>query len=352
MNHKIITIGIAPSWDRTIEIAGIDWNQHKTILSQKIRPAGKALNINTALAWMGVNSTAAGLWGSEDYNSLVGADLCVCPKINIRLTKVIGRTRENITIVDTANKRQMHFRSKSTLAAAKSLKLLKKDLQKIITKNSLAVFAGAMPDTAVDLIELAKKKKALVVVDTSGPALKKIVSKGGLFLIKPNIEELGEIVGKKIKNTEAAIISASKKLLTKSKLILVSRGEKGAILLFNPLACQQVQSRDSNGAVNVMSLRGLPAFGGSKTEAISVLSARYTGKKYDVCNTVACGDYLLAGFIKSYLAPRPAGGFVNSLDNLKRALQTAITSASAKAFGLNEKLPWQKLKKKLKVNVY
>ncbi|HAL44478.1 MAG: hypothetical protein A2Y12_00815 [Planctomycetes bacterium GWF2_42_9] len=325
MRNKIISIGLAPAWDKTIELAGIDWNEHKIVSSQTITPAGKALNINKALAWLGEQSIAAGLWGSDDFammkKMLVGADLCVCPKrantqirpyINIKLTKVPGRTRENITVVDTVNKRQLHLRNKSNLANAKSMKILKGDLQKIIKKNSLAVFAGAMPNEVIELIESAKNKAGAVIVDSSGPTFKKIVSKGGLFLIKPNVDELGELLGKKIKNEEKEIIAAAKKLLTKVKMILVSRGDKGAMLISNEF----------------------------------IIFAKYTGKKYDVCNTVACGDYLLAGFLNVIATEsQPIEQLCAS------ALESAIKSATAKAFDINKKLTWSQAERKIKVEI-
>jgi fructose-1-phosphate kinase PfkB-like protein len=341
MGDEIITIGLSPCWDRTIEIADINWNQHKTTSSQKRAPAGKALNINKALAWMEIESTAAGLWGSEDFSQMKQALTChsrsLChsresgnPRINIRLTKVPGSTRENITIIDTANKRQMHLRSKSTLANGKTTKLLERDLQKIIIKHSICIFSGAMPDEAIELVEFAKKKAVSVIVDTSGPVLKRIVAKGGLFLIKPNIEELGELVGKKIKNEERAIISAAKKLLTKVKFILVSRGEKGAMLIFS----------HSSGEFIPEHCKGVPQKI-LKAETI-VLSAKYIGKKYDVYNTVGCGDYLLAGFISR---------FCPCIDNCIRALKDGVQAATAKAFGLNETLSWQQIQKKINIKI-
>ncbi len=331
---KIITLGLSPAWDKTIEITGINWNEHKVVSSQNITPAGKALNINKALAWLGEQSTAAGLWGNDDFQQT--KEMCRVgfsprgknKKINLCLTKVPGRTRENITIVDTKNKRQIHLRSKSTLANAKSIKILKRDLQKMITKNNFVVFAGAMPNDAIELVELAKQKQANVVVDTSGDALKKVVSKGGLFLIKPNVEELSELVGRKVKNEEKDIIAACKKLLTKVKMILVSRGEKGATLIVSP----QIYS------------------GGSSSKNICAISAKYTGKKHDVYNTVACGDYLLAGFI-SVIARSEATRQSQPAEQLcASALESAIKSATAKAFGINENLSWKQTQQKIKVN--
>ncbi|MCX5634020.1 MAG: PfkB family carbohydrate kinase [Phycisphaerae bacterium] len=294
MKYKIITIGSSPCWDRTIEIKGINWGQHKIISAAKIVPAGKALNINRALAQMGQKSIAAGLWGSDDWNEMKKATADLKRFVQIRFTKAKGKTRENITIIDTAKKRQIHLRSKSKLAGGKSLSDLDKDLQKIITKDSVCIFTGAMPrgkllNKTILLIEAVKKKGAKIVIDTSGSALRKIAAKGRLFIIKPNVEELGELVGKKIPNQKNAIIIAAKKLLKKTEFVLVSRAGKGAVLI----------GRDA------------------------VLPARYAGRKYDVYNTVGCGDFLLAGFICEFCRT----------GNAAKAIEKGLRAATAKAFG-------------------
>ena len=294
MRCKIVTIGLSPAWDRTIEVQNINWGQHKVISTVKIIPAGKALNINRALAQMGQKSVAAGLWGQDDWNEMKQATADLKNFVQARFTKAKGATRENITIIDIVKKHEIHLRGKSNLADEKSLSDLNGNLQKIITKNSICIFAGALPSgrllkKAVRLIETAKKKGAKVVIDTLGTALKKATAAGGLFVIKPNIEELGELIGRKMPNERNAIIAAAKKLLNKTKFVLVSRAQKGAILI----------GRDT------------------------VLSARYTGRKHDVYNTVGCGDFLLAGFI----------GELGKTGNLKKALEKGLKAATAKAFG-------------------
>ncbi len=58
--------------------------------------------------------------------------------------------------------------------------------------------------------------------------------------------------------------------------------------------------------------------------------------KYNAVNTVACGDYLLAGIIAQ-------------LDNndLRRALITGVKVASAKVWGLTEKMDWMQVDKEI-----
>jgi fructose-1-phosphate kinase PfkB-like protein len=331
MGDEIITIGLSPAWDRTIEIDGTNWNRHKTISLQKTVPAGKAFNLNKAFAWLGEKNTAAGLWGSDDYAQMRRDTAHLRKFIKFKFTKVPGKTRQNITIVDTKNKRQMHFREKNTLTESKSLKLLQKNLRKIIIKRSFCFFSGSMPQNAVSLVEYAKKKSSTVVIDTSGPALKKIVAKGGICILKLNLEELGELAGRKIKNEEAVILSAAKKILNKAKFVLVSRGAKGAIVIFRKRSAEFIPQLCKNAPKKVLNL---------SPDDIIAVSARYIGKKYPVYNTVGCGDFFLAGFTHR---------FCPCIDNVIRALKDGVKVATVKAFGLDEKLSWPQANSKLKV---
>ena len=163
---KIVTIGLCPCWDMVCQLDGVDWGQHKVISSTSSRPAGKALNISRALAWMGTKSIAAGLWGREDYEQMAKAMRSLKGAVKVKMTAVDGNTRRNITVVDTVNNREMHLRAVSRLASKKALRKLKVDLQAIVNRNqsrmrrfpksaktrmfslgnSICVFAGARPE--------------------------------------------------------------------------------------------------------------------------------------------------------------------------------------------------------------
>jgi len=307
---KIITIGLCPCWDTVCRLDGINWGEHKQVASAESYPAGKALNISRALAWMGAKNIAAGLWGKADYEQMSAELAPLRNKIEIRFTAAEGTTRENITIIDKKHKREMHLRATSELATKKSLRQLDKDLQQIVTENSVCVFAGSMPgeEFSGDLLSIIKhcrKRGAEAVVDTSGAAYRKIVAQGNLLLIKPNVEELRELTGKKIKDTVPDLVKAARGLLDKTQMVLISRGAKGAIVV----------SKDS------------------------AIEARCTAKRTAV-TTVACGDYLLAGFLT---------GFTETGDG-KFALETAVKSATARAWGCSN-ANWTQARKKIKVEV-
>jgi fructose-1-phosphate kinase PfkB-like protein len=231
--------------------------------------------------------------------------------INIEMTAVPGRTRRNITVIDTARAKDMHLRDRRQLASAKALKRLQADLGALVRKGSVCVFAGTMPEgdllgDVIRTIEFCKSRGAKIVLDTSGPALRQIVRTGAVWLIKPNVEELCHLLGEEIKDGPMSLVKAGRGLLDKAEIILISRGRKGSVIV----------TKESTWQVRCL--------GSSKA-----------------LSTVGCGDYLLAGFLKDLM------GKSDIADALARATQ----AASAKAWGWTEGKTWPQVKRKIKVEI-
>lgn len=305
-DFSIITVGLCPAWDVTCYGEGLEWGEHKLVTSTSPLPAGKALNISRALAWMGEKNIAAGLWGQDDYQQMLKAMSQLRKFIKVRMTAAEGSTRRNITVVDTRSAREMHLRHRSKLATKTSMARLKMDLEKLVERNSICVFAGLMPESEfiggiIGIIKDCATCGAKIVVDTSGEALKKIVDTGVVWMIKPNVAELCELVGRKVRDEPVSLAKAGAKLLEKVEIVLISRGEKGAVVVTGD----------------------------------GVWWCRTKGRR-KVISTVGCGDYLLAGFLK---------GLEDRVDVIS-ALRVAIKVATAKAWGWIGKRKWPQVLKK------
>jgi 1-phosphofructokinase len=289
----------------------LDWGRHASIDEQVVRPAGKALNVSYALAWMGLESIAAGLWGREDLGEMQNAVRRLGGWIDVRMTAVEGRTRQNITVVDTLHHREMHLRRASELASQQSLRQLNGDLQKLVREGDVCVFAGAMPagellGPAVDLVRTCQRCGARIAVDTHGPALQSITEAGLPWLISPNVEELRGLLGSAVEDTPAALAQAGRGLLNRMDMVLISRGEQGALIVA------------SDGA--------------------------WTGRcatRGEVLSTVGCGDYLLAGFL---------AGWAQTADP-SAALVQGLKVATARAWGWTEEESWTQADKKIAIKV-
>ncbi len=311
VSGKIVTVGLCPSWDTVCQFDGIDWGQHKLSSSVSSRPAGKALNISRALAWMGVENIAAGLWGRDDFEQMLKAMRPLRRLVKVKMTAVDGSTRQNITVVDTANNREMHLRSRSQLASKKALRKLEADLGTIVHKGGVCVFAGVMPENefvgdVVRIIESCRERGAKIVLDTYGDALKRILETGAAWLIKPNVEELRELLGEQVTDSPAGLVRAGRKVLDKVEVVLISRGQKGGVVVTKKGAWQ----------------------------------GRCVGRRR-VLSTVGCGDFLLAGFLKGLRDKSDAGS----------ALGTAIKVATARAWAWTDEMSWLDVQSKMKVQV-
>jgi 1-phosphofructokinase len=312
----MITIGLAPAWDVSCRGPGLDWGRHAEIDEQVVRPAGKALNVSYALGWMGWPSVAAGLWGQEDGDEMqqavrAWAGQAPHAPIDVRMTAVAGRTRRNITVVDTLARREMHLRQKSSLASRDSLRQLDTDLGGLVRAGDLCVFAGAMPggellEQTVGLVRTCRRAGARLAVDTSGPVLGAIVEADLAWLISPNVEELRELLGSKVGETPERLIEAGRNLLERVEVVLISRGAEGALVV----------TRDG-------AWTGRPETPGQ------------------VLSTVGCGDYLLAGFLTG----------LGEGHDPPAALARGLKAATAHAWGWTERESWARADKEVAVAV-
>lgn len=234
----------------------------------------------------------------------------------------------------------MHLRAISRLASKKALRKLEADLQATVNRNParsgkdvvpdrICVFAGAMPEEqllgdVVRIISCCRRSGVKIVVDTSGDALREIVNTGPvrqiagscrIWLIKPNVEELRELLGEQIRDNAADLAKAGRKLLGKVEIILISRGKKGSVVVTKKGTWQ-----------------------GGCAPPLSCESKK-GGRR--VVSTVGCGDYLLAGFLKG-LKDKSDVGF---------ALKTAIKVATARAWGWAEEMAWEDAEKSIDVSL-
>jgi len=310
-NEQIVTIGFCPSWDMIYHVDGLEWGQHKMVDRRQVEPAGKALNVSKALAWMGLPNKAAGLWGDEDYEVMVRNVQGYAGTISIMMTETEGSTRQNITIIDKTHRREVHLRNHCNLPSEHSLTRLRLALESIVNPQSICVFAGSMPDQRFSdlvcgIISECNQRGAKIVIDSSSSIWRRFSDIGRLWLIKPNLAELSELLDRDVPDEPQSIARDARDLLDRVDNVLISRGKKGAVLVTNQ-----------------------GAWSGECSE-----------RREAVC-TVGCGDYLLAGFI--------AG--MKKQSNYRRALQEALKVAAAKAWGLVENEDWQELESEIRVEV-
>lgn len=235
----IITVTPNPSVDRTFEATTIILGEVNRAHSTHVHAGGKGINVTRALTAAGYDSVAVFPAGGPDGDRLV-SDLRGLA-VPVRPVEVAADTRSNITLVD-ADGITTKINAPGAPLTAGAVDSLLAELADQITQSThagnvpLVVGAGSLPEGAgtdfyVRVCALAAELGARTVLDTSGAPLRAAVQAGGLALVKPNDDELAELVGRELLTVADVVDAAREVMACGVDAVLVSLGAHGALLV-------------------------------------------------------------------------------------------------------------------------
>lgn len=194
-------------------------------------PGGKGVNVSLLLESLGIETAAAGIaagfTGRELTNLLERAG---CPTDFLFLER--GMTRVNMKIVPEGQA-ETALNGDGPNVTAEELAPLKEKLAGLRAGDFLALAGsvpGSLPQDIYARLMRAVPQGVEVVVDASGPALLEAVRERP-FLVKPNLEELGEVFGTKLNGAEDGLAYAKKLQNMGARNVAVTLGGGGALLL-------------------------------------------------------------------------------------------------------------------------
>ncbi len=227
----IITVTLNPAVDETIYIEQLKPYGVNKVSKSRLDPGGKGINVSKMVHRLGEKTLALGFRGGENGRYIRNALESYGIPEALTITEV--PTRKNTKIVENATGLTTDLNVQGQAVGDDALSRFLKTYETYLANATIVVLSGSIPkgiSNAIykDLCLLAKQYECKVVLDASGEALREGI-KAEPFLIKPNVHELEELVGKTLRD-EAAIIEESRSLLTEEmKHIIVSLGEKGAL---------------------------------------------------------------------------------------------------------------------------
>lgn len=225
----IYTITLNPSIDYIIHVNDFKAGELNRSTEDYINVGGKGIMVSKLLSNIGTENIAMGFLGGFtgdyirqwfDQNQLQHDFVNVSQnsRINVKL-------KSNL---ESEINGQGPYISKTEQALfLNKLEQLKAGDTLIISGSSVP---GADSDIIRQMIDLCRQKKVDFVIDTTGDVLQESICQKPL-LIKPNLDELGEIFGHKITSTEEAILYGKRCLEWGAKYVIVSMGGKGALFL-------------------------------------------------------------------------------------------------------------------------
>ena len=228
----IVTLTPNPSIDRTVEIEALRRGEVNRAVGGRVDPGGKGVNVSRALAAGDVATVAVipsgGIEG--DQLSALLAPLGV-PVVRVPIE---GTLRSNITVVEPDGTTTKLNESGPNLGPDE-VRALERTVAEVAQRATWVVGAGSLPpglgnDFYARLVRVLRNVDAQVCIDGSGAPLAEAVD-AGPDLIKPNAEELAELVGRPLRRLGEVLEAAAEVRKRGVGTVLVSLGVDGALLV-------------------------------------------------------------------------------------------------------------------------
>lgn len=230
----IATITINPAVDIFVNVDRVEPTRKLRCSAPKRDPGGGGINVARAAHRLG--SSVVAIYPTGGVIGKLLQRLVEREGIDSIVTPSHVDTRENFTAYEETTGDQYRFvLPGSTLHRAEWEACLDK-LVTLPEKPKFVVVSGSVPPGVPDdffgeVARVAKKLGAKTVVDTSGPALGEAL-KEGVCLVKPNQNELSELVGAPL-GTDAERVAACRKLIDdkRTEMVALTLGEDGSMLV-------------------------------------------------------------------------------------------------------------------------
>lgn len=285
----IYTVTFNPSLDYIVSIRNFEEGSVNRASDEMILPGGKGINVSIVLNNLGMESHLLGFiagFTGKEIERMVSDDGCISEFIKVDN----GFSRINVKM---RSEKESEINGIGPAISNSEMTQLLDKLDKL-KEGDVLVLAGSIPasipDTIYyDIMKMLSDRKIMIVVDATKDLLLNVLPLHP-FLIKPNKQELAEMMN---------LDNLSKEDIVKNAFELQKRGARNVLV-----------SMAGEGAILV-------------TEDGDVYSS--AAHKGNVVNSVGAGDSMVAGFIYGYLKNK----------DYKEAFETGLCAGSASAFSQN-----------------
>ncbi|MBK1719953.1 1-phosphofructokinase [Thiocystis violacea] len=230
---RIATLSLNPAIDQTARVPSFTAGRVNRVEWEQSDAGGKGVNVASFLADAGLQVAATGLFGSANIEPFL--ELFARKGIDDRCVRLAGRTRVNVKITDPVLDQVTDINFPGLSPTAADLARLTKTLDQLLAKIDWLVLSGSVPagvpsDIYTGLIDQLQARGKQVLLDASGAPFAEAVSHGP-DVIKPNIDELAELVGRPLAGPGDVLDAARSLIAGGIGLVAVSMGADGAVFV-------------------------------------------------------------------------------------------------------------------------
>ncbi len=226
----ILTVCMSPSTDVTIEVDSLNVGKTNVVKSKTLSFTGKALNVAIGVARLGREVNTTGLMYNEDGYMFENA----LDKEGIPFTFVWnkGRVRENYKFIDSRSMLTEINDVGEEVGKDKTEEVLNM-VRLLSARSNVTVLSGGLPrgveDSYYGALVRAVSPNSLKIVDAVGQRMFSALNEG-VDLVKPNLDELENMLGRNIASKEEMLSACNELLDRGARRVLLSLGKQGAII--------------------------------------------------------------------------------------------------------------------------
>ena len=229
----ITTVTMNPCIDKTVWVDGFLYGGTNRVAATRADLAGKGLNISLALKALGVSSTVV----SFDFSENAGALGAMLEEKGIAavLTTAKGAMRTNLKVFERGEKVMTELNERGAEISETEIAEIKAAVLRVAKESSVLVLSGSLPPNVPEtfyrgIMREAARDDLRIFVDASGGTLREALT-AKPFLIKPNTDELEQLVGRKLPTKPERIQAAREAVELGAEICCLSLGAEGAMIV-------------------------------------------------------------------------------------------------------------------------
>lgn len=234
----IVTLTLNPALDVSTTTAKVHHTNKVRCSEPSFNAGGGGINVARIVHALGGDVTA--IYPEGGNTGATFTQILERESVPLIAVPISGTMRESFTVDETESELQYRFvlpgpaLLEAELDALISAIEATEDCTHIVLSGSLPPECD--PSIIARLGELAARREAKLVVDTSGAALAACEGRN-VYLLKPSLREVEDLLETKIES-EAGELEAAKTLHARgfAEVIIISMGERGALMVANDVA--------------------------------------------------------------------------------------------------------------------
>ncbi len=230
----ILTVTINPALDKSTSVERVVPERKLRCDTPVFEPGGGGINVSRALSRLGASSTAFYAAGGRTGAKLT--ELLDAEGIRQHIIATREETRENFMVMEGSTGQQYRFGMPGPPIVADEQARFLAGLESFSPVPDFLVVSGSLSPGVPDdffgqIARIAHQMGSKMILDTSGMALKKCLEEG-VYLTKPNLNELAQLAGKdQLSPIDQENLAQKTVRSGQCEIMVVSLGPRGAMLV-------------------------------------------------------------------------------------------------------------------------